>query len=122
MVNINLEPGAAGSLDQLIANTEDGILMSGNKSWSIDDHRLNFQFGCEAAYEIRGGKRGQLYRNPVYTGITPSFWKGCDAICGAEAWEMWGYLFCGKGDPIQIMHVGHGTAPARFQNAQVRAS
>ena len=122
MVNINLEPGSSGSLEDLIKNTDEGILMSGNRSWSIDDHRLNFQFGCEAAYEIKAGKRGQLLRNPVYTGITPSFWKGCDAICDSSAWEMWGYLFCGKGDPMQIMHVGHGTAPARFADAQVCAS
>ena len=122
MVNINLKPGSAGSLEQLISTTDKGVLMSGNRSWSIDDHRLNFQFGCEAAYEIRGGKIGTLYRNPVYTGITPSFWKQCDAICSENAWEMWGYLFCGKGDPMQIMHVGHGTAPARFLKSQVRAS
>ncbi len=122
MVNINLEPGSGGSLDDLIAGTDQGLLIQTNRSWSIDDHRLNFQFGCELAREIKGGKLGQLYRNPVYTGITPEFWGSCDAIGGLQDWRMWGWFFCGKGDPPQIMHVGHGTAPARFRNVQVRAS
>lgn len=119
MVNVNLEAGNAGSLEDLIASTDRGILMSTNRSWSIDQLRLNFQFACEAAWEIRGGKRTRLLRNPVYTGITPRFWGGCDAICGPESWRMWGYLFCGKGDPIQLMHVGHGVAPARFRNVSL---
>ena len=118
MINVNLEPGQ-GSFDDLIASTEDGVLISGSKSWSIDDLRLNFQFGCELAREIRGGKLGQLYRNPVYTGITPRFWRGCDAICGPEEWQMWGFLHCGKGDPIQTIHVGHGVAPARFRGVRI---
>ena len=120
MVNINLEPGQ-GSLEDLIADTQSGLLIETNKSWSIDDLRLNFQFGCESAREIRKGKLGTRYKNPVYTGITPTFWKGCDAICGPEEWEMWGYLFCGKGDPMQSIHVGHGVSPARFRNVQVGA-
>ena len=113
MINVNLAPGQ-WSFDDLIADTEDGILLSNSKSWSIDDLRLNFQFGCELAQEIKGGKRGQIYKNPVYTGITPRFWQSCDAICNQDHWEVFGYLHCGKGDPIQSMHVGHGTAPARF--------
>jgi TldD protein len=122
MVNINLEPGSAGSLDDLISSTDSGLLIKTNRSWSIDDHRLNFQFGCQLAQEIKGGRLGQIYRNPVYTGITPEFWAGCDAICGPEAWEMWGWFFCGKGDPPQLMHVGHGTAPARFRDVHVCSS
>lgn len=113
MVNINLEPGQ-GTLQDLIARTERGFLVSGNRSWSIDQVRLNFQFGCEAAWEIRDGQLGQLHRDPVYTGITPEFWNSCDAVCGPEEWKSWGWAFCGKGDPMQIMHVGHGCAPARF--------
>ena len=122
MVNINLEPGGGGSLEDMIAATDDGIFMSANRSWSIDDHRLNFQFGCELAREIKGGKLGQIYRNPVYTGITPEFWGNCDLVGGPRSWNMWGWFYCGKGDPMQLMHVGHGTPPARFQNVQVRSS
>ena len=118
MVNVNLEPGE-GSLEDLIRRTEHGFLVSGNRSWSIDQLRLNFQFGCEAAWEIRDGELGQLHRDPVYTGITPEFWGRCDAICGPEEWHPWGWAFCGKGDPMQIMHVAHGCAPARFRQVRV---
>ena len=121
MVNVNLEPGA-GSLSDLIADTPKGFLIETNKSWSIDDLRLNFQFGCESATEIQNGRLGRRFKNPVYTGITPEFWRNCDGICGQEEWEMWGYLFCGKGDPMQSIHVGHGVAPARFRNIQVGAT
>jgi TldD protein len=115
MVNVNLAPGGAGSLDDLVASTERGVLLSGNRSWSIDQLRLNFQFGCEAAYRIVDGEIVGLYRDPVYTGKTPTFWRSCDAICGPEAWGQWGWAFCGKGDPPQIMFVSHGCAPARFR-------
>ncbi len=121
MTNVNLEAGE-GSLDDLIAGVEDGLLLSCNKSWSIDDLRLNFQFACEIAYEIKGGRKtGKIFKNPVYWGRTPEFWGNCTAIAGREAWEMWGWLFCGKGDPVQIMHVGHGCAPTRFDNVQFGA-
>jgi TldD protein len=119
MTNINLRPGDAGSLDDLIADTRDGIFMSINKSWSIDDRRLNFQFGDQAAWLIRNGKLTDLVKNPTYTGITPRFWGSCDAICGPEEWTLWGLPNCGKGEPGQIGHVGHGAAPARFRNVQV---
>jgi TldD protein len=119
MTNINLRPGDAGSLEDLIADTRDGIFMSVNKSWSIDDRRLNFQFGDQAAWLIRNGRLTDLVKNPTYTGITPRFWGSCDAICGAEAWTLWGVPNCGKGEPGQIGHVGHGAAPARFRNVQV---
>ena len=120
MVNVNLEPAKNGpTLEELIADTDDGLLIATNKSWSIDDLRLNFQFGCEAAWEIKAGKRTRILRDPVYTGITPKFWGGCDAICGASDWRLWGILNCGKGEPMQAMHVGHGTAPARFRDVEV---
>jgi len=119
MNNVNLEPGT-GSFDDLIGGIDDGLYLSVNKSWSIDDLRLNFQFSCEAAYEIKGGKlTGRIFRNPVYFGVTPSFWGACSAIAGPEAWQMWGWAFCGKGDPGQIMYVGHGCAPTRFDNVSV---
>ncbi len=118
MTNINLEPGT-WELDDLIADTDDGIYMATNKSWSIDDKRLNFQFGTQLAYEIKKGKRGRMLRNATYTGITPEFWGSCDAICSEKHWQVWGLPNCGKGEPVQAAHVAHGTAPARFRNVRV---
>jgi TldD protein len=118
MTNINLEAGQ-WALDDLIADTDDGVYMEMNKSWSIDDKRLNFQFGTEMAYEIKGGKWGDLLKNATYAGITPEFWRSCDAVCNEEYWDVWGTPNCGKGQPSQVAHVGHGTSPARFRNVQV---
>lgn len=118
MTNINLEPGT-WTLEDLIADTDQGIYMETNKSWSIDDKRLNFQFGTETAYQIQRGKLGPLIKNATYTGMTPQFWGSCDAICNRERWVMWGTPNCGKGQPSQTAHVGHGAAPARFRNVQV---
>ncbi|HVA24115.1 MAG TPA: TldD/PmbA family protein [Chloroflexota bacterium] len=118
MTNVNLEPGT-WTLDNLIGDTEDGIMMAINKSWSIDDKRLNFQFGTELAWEVKGGKKGALLKNATYTGMTPEFWGGCDAICDRSHWQLWGTTNCGKGQPGQTMYVGHGVAPARFRNVRV---
>ena len=118
MTNVNLEPGK-GRLEDLIRDTKKGILMATNKSWSIDDRRLNFQFGAEIAWEIKNGKVGQVFKNPVYTGITPEFWGSCSGVAGPEEWKLYGVPNCAKGEPVQIMHVGHGAAPARFEKVQV---
>ncbi len=118
MVNVSLEP-REGSLDALVNDTKDGVLFSTDRSWSIDDLRLNFQFTCEIAWEIKNGKRTRLLRDPLYTGITPAFWRSCDAVCGPEEWKLWGIMNCGKGDPMQIMQVGHGASPARFRGVTV---
>jgi len=118
MTNINLEPGD-WSFDDLLADTDQGIYMEMNRSWSIDDKRLNFQFGTELAYEIKNGKMGRLLKNATYTGITPEFWGSCDAICDAAHWTVWGTPNCGKGQPPQVAHTGHGAAPARFRNVRV---
>jgi TldD protein len=118
MTNVSLMPGS-WRLEDLIADTDDGIYMDTNRSWSIDDRRLNFQFGTEIAWEIKGGKKGQLLRNATYTGITPEFWGGCDGVCGDSDWVMWGTPNCGKGQPGQVAHTGHGAAPARFRNVRV---
>ncbi|MDP6618505.1 MAG: metallopeptidase TldD-related protein, partial [Nitrospinota bacterium] len=109
------------TLDDLIADTRRGLLIETNKSWSIDDQRLHFQFGCETAREIRDGRLGALYKDPIYAGITPRFWNSCDAVCGASDWRMWGLPNCGKGVPMQTAHVGHGAAPARFRGVRVRS-
>ncbi len=122
MVNVSLEPGAAGSLEDLVADTDDGLLVATDKSWSIDDLRLNFQFSCEIAWEIKRGKRTRIVRDPFYTGITPHFWRSCDAVCDARDWRLWGISTCGKGDPVQSMHVGHGASPARFRDVTVGSS
>ncbi len=118
MTNINIEPGE-GSLADIVGDTRDGIFMATNQSWSIDDKRVNFQFGCEIAWRIKGGKITQMYRNPNYTGITTEFWRSCDAVAGREDWTLWGTPNCGKGQPPQTARVGHGTSPARFRNVQV---
>lgn len=119
MTNINLEPREGMSLDDIIADTEDGLLFASNRSWSIDDRRLNFQFGVELAREIRNGQLGQLYRDATYTGITPRFWGSCDAVADARSWELVGVTNCGKGQPGQGMHVGHGSSGARFRDVEV---
>jgi TldD protein len=120
MTNVSLEPGDAGTLADLVADTEDGALyLESNRSWSIDDRRWQFQFATEVAREVRGGALGKLYRNPSYAGITPEFWGSLDAVCSASDWALWGLTNCGKGEPGQVMHVSHGTAPARFRDVQV---
>jgi TldD protein len=116
MTNINLEPGD-WSLDDMIADTDRGVFLQTNRSWSIDDVRLNFQFGTEIAWEIRKGKLGAMLKNATYTGITPRFWGACDAV-GRE-WTVWGTPNCGKGQPSQSAHVGHGAAPIRVRDVQI---
>jgi TldD protein len=118
MTNINLEPGE-WTLEEMIADTEEGLFLSTNRSWSIDDKRINFQFGTEIGWEIKSGKLGEMIKNPTYTGITPQFWNSCDAIANRDHWQMWGTPNCGKGEPGQVAHVGHGAGPARFRNVQV---
>src|SRR3954447_3165474 len=119
MTNVSLEPGDAGTLEDLIAGTGDGLYVETNRSWSIDHRRLHFQFGTEIAREIEDGALGRLYRNASYAGITPRFWGSMDAVCSRAAWEVHGLLNCGKGEPGQMMAVSHGTAPARFRGVQV---
>jgi TldD protein len=119
MTNVNLLPRPGMSLEQIIADTDDGLYLHTNRSWSIDDRRLNFQFATEAAWEIKGGTLGQLYRNPTYTGITYEFWRSCDAVADASSYRMLGTPNCGKGEPGQGAHVGHGCSGARFRDVQV---
>lgn len=118
MTNVSLEPGT-WTLEDMIADTDDGIYMETNRSWSIDDRRLNFQFGTEIGREIKNGKLGDLVKNPTYTGITPRFWGSCDAIVNRDGWVIWGTPNCGKGQPEQVAHTGHGASAARFRNVQV---
>jgi len=120
MTNISILPGEKPlTFEQLIADTDDGIYMQTNRSWSIDDKRYNFQFGCEIGWEIKGGKLGRMLKNPSYSGITTEFWNSMDAICSRDQWTLWGTPNCGKGQPMQTMGTGHGAAPARFRNVKI---
>jgi TldD protein len=116
MTNVGLEPGPH-TLDEIVAATDDGIFMDTNRSWSIDDRRLNFQFGCEVGYEVKNGQLGRMVRNPTYTGIGPHFWQSMDML--SSEIEAWGTPNCGKGQPGQVGHTGHPAAPARFRNVRV---
>lgn len=120
MVNISLESGD-WTLDEIIRDTKDGIFMESPKSWSLDDKRLNFHFSTEYAYEIKDGAITRLLKNPAYTDMTTHFWNACDAVSGKGAgeWHLWGMPSCAKGEPVQIAHVAHGAAPARFRNIKV---
>ncbi len=119
MTNINLEPGTT-SLEQLIGEVDDGIFLDTPKMWSIDSLRLNFQFGTELGREIRNGKLGDYIKNPTYSGITPCFWAGCDAVGDRDTWKMTGIGSCGKGEPLQFgVRIGHGAPVTRFRNVQI---
>jgi TldD protein len=118
MTNMSLMPGD-WTLEELIADTNDGIYMETNKSWSIDQQRVNFQFATEIAWEIKNGKKIQPLKNPSYQGITVEFWNSCDAICNENYFVLWGLSNCGKGQPGQTAQMSHGAAPARFRNVKV---
>jgi TldD protein len=118
MCNLNLLPGDT-PFENLFDDIKDGIYMESNRSWSIDDHRLNFQFGCEMGWEIKNGKRGRLLKNPTYGGVTPQFWNSCDAIADKNSWVAWGTPNCGKGEPMQSGRTAQCAAPARFRNVRV---
>ena len=121
MTNVSLLPGT-WNFGDLIASTDDGILMETNRSWSIDDRRYQFQFSTEIGWEIKGGKKIRMLKNPSYSGITTEFWNSCDAICNADHWTLWGTPNCGKGQPMQTMGTGHGAAPSRFRNVHIGAA
>ncbi len=121
MTNINLEPGK-WKLEDLLADTDGGLFLDFNRSWSIDQERLNFQFGTEIAWLIKGGKKAEILKNPVYTGMTPQFWASMDAVGNEDTWQLWGIPNCGKGEPTQLAYVGHGVPVARFRRVRVRPS
>lgn len=116
--NLSLMPGCS-STAELIAGIKDGVMMENNVSWSIDQKRLNFQFGCEIGWEIKNGRKGRMIKNPRYQGITPEFWGSCDAIAGPDEWRLWGVANCGKGQPPQTARMSHGSSPARFRRVKV---
>ena len=118
MTNVGLLPGDS-SLEEMISETEHGVVMETNRSWSIDDRRLNFQFGCEIGWEVKAGKKVRMVKNPTYTGITPTVWGSMDMLAGEAEWTPWGLPNCGKGQPMQIGHTGHPASPARFHDVRV---
>ena len=118
MTNVSLLPGEQ-SLEEVFGGAGHAIYMETNRSWSIDDKRYNFQFGCEIAWEIRDGRRVRMLKNPSYSGISTEFWNACAAIAGRDHWTLWGVPNCGKGQPEQVMGTGHGASPARFRGVRV---
>jgi predicted Zn-dependent protease len=118
MANINLEPGDS-SLDDLVRCVERGVLMDTNRSWSIDDSRNKFQFGCELGRLIEDGELKALVRNPGYRGISANFWRGLAGVGDRESWQVRGVRNCGKGEPNQVVCVGHAAPPCRFRGVSV---
>jgi len=118
MANINLEPGTT-SLAEMIAGVEDGLLMEANISWSIDDYRNKFQFGCEVGRIIKNGVVQGLVKNANYRGVTVPFWRGLKAVGTRQEVGVYGSPFCGKGEPSQVIRVGHSAPPCLFEKVEV---
>jgi predicted Zn-dependent protease len=118
MSNLNIEPGAS-SFGDMVAAIDDGVLMQTNVSWSIDDSRNKFQFGCEWGRRIRGGRLAEVVRNPNYRGISATFWRSLAMVGDASTVEVAGTPYCGKGEPNQIVRVGHASPACRFTNVDV---
>jgi predicted Zn-dependent protease len=118
MANLNLEPGAC-RLDELVASIEYGVLMDTNRSWSIDDSRNKFQFGCELGRLIEDGELKGLVRNPNYRGISATFWRNLAGVGDAGTFEVWGTPNCGKGEPNQVIQVGHASPACVFRDVQI---
>lgn len=118
MSNLNVEPGDS-SLDEMIASIELGVLMRTNCSWSIDDSRNKFQFGCEHGRMIRNGRLAEVVRNPNYRGISATFWRSLAMVGDAATFQVMGTPFCGKGEPSQVIRVGHAAPACKFSRVSV---
>ncbi|MDH5546157.1 MAG: TldD/PmbA family protein [Gammaproteobacteria bacterium] len=118
MANLNVEAGDK-TFAELIAGIENGVLMDTNKSWSIDDSRNKFQFGCELGRVIKDGVVGEIVRNPNYRGISANFWRNLAAVGDQSTFEVWGTPNCGKGEPNQMIHVGHASPACVFSDVEV---
>ncbi|WP_341888026.1 TldD/PmbA family protein [Variovorax sp. YR752] len=118
MSNLNIEPGTS-TLDQMIASIEFGVMMRTNVSWSIDDSRNKFQFGCEWGRMIRGGRLAEVVRDPAYRGISATFWRSLAMVGNADTFEVMGTPYCGKGEPSQMARVGHASPACRFNRVAV---
>jgi predicted Zn-dependent protease len=118
MSNLNLEPGQS-SLEEMIASIDDGLLLATNVSWSIDDSRNKFQFGCEWGQRIRGGRLAEVVRDPNYRGVSATFWRSLAMVGSADTVEVLGTPFCGKGEPNQVIRVGHASPACKFSQVDV---
>lgn len=118
MANLNLEPGDTPAAE-LIANVERGVYMQSNRSWSIDDQRYKFQFGCEYAKLIENGQLTKTLRNPNYRGTTLDFWRSLSQVGDRDSWKVYGTPVCGKGEPNQVIWVGHASPLCAFENVEV---
>jgi len=118
MANLNVEPGNS-SMDKLIKSIENGVLMDTNSSWSIDDSRNKFQFGCELGRIIKDGELKGLVKNPNYRGISANFWRNLAAVGNQSTFEVWGTPNCGKGEPNQVIHVGHASPACVFRDVEI---
>ena len=118
MANLNVEPGSA-SVEDLIGGVERGVWMETNTSWSIDDSRNKFQFGCELGWLIENGEKKHLVKNPNYRGISATFWRSLSGVSSRDSWQVLGTPYCGKGEPNQVIRVGHASPAARFDNIDI---
>ena len=118
MSNLNVEPGAT-SWDDIIASVDHGVVMHTNCSWSIDDSRNKFQFGCEYGQVIRQGRLAEVVRNPSYRGVSATFWRSLAMVGDAHTMQVMGTPFCGKGEPSQVIRVGHAAPVCKFANVAV---
>jgi predicted Zn-dependent protease len=118
MSNLNLEPGSS-TFEQMVSSIEDGILMQTNASWSIDDSRNKFQFGCEWGQLIRGGRLAEVIRNPNYRGVSATFWRSLAMVGDASTVQVLGTPFCGKGEPNQVIRAGHASPACKFSAVAV---
>ncbi len=119
MTNVNLEPGE-GSFESLLGEVENGLYLETPSSWSLDDKRMNFHFSAEICREIKNGQLGKFYKGASFQWRTPLFWGNCQKVAGSEEWQLWGFLGCAKGEPLQSTHVAHGAAPILVKDVDVQ--
>ena len=118
MANINLEPGSS-TLNEMIASVERGVMMKTNVSWSIDDSRNKFQFGCEWGQLIENGELTSVVRNPNYRGVSANFWRSLKMVGDENTLAVMGTPYCGKGEPSQVIRVGHASPACLFADVDV---
>jgi predicted Zn-dependent protease len=118
IANLNLEPGK-DNFEDIIASIEKGVFMEANRSWSIDDYRNKFQFGCEYARLIENGKLTKTVRNPNYRGISATFWRNLSKVGDASTFAVFGTPNCGKGEPNQVVTVGHASPVCAFRDVEI---
>jgi TldD protein len=119
MTNINIDPGHDGTLEDIIRNTEKGIVLDGERSWSIGSNREQFHFATEIGWLVEDGRITQVVKNPMYKGDTLEFWNSLSAVGDASTWQLHYVHNCGKGQPNQIMQLGHGVPVCRFENVRI---